>query len=226
MMHKKQFMISSLLAIMCVAWINTKSFAEPANLANHKTEIKQYYTSGEYVNELNSIAQQASNKIIHAVQANARNNLHQKLAIVLDIDETSLSNYKRMVKRDFAISHKAIDQDVLAAEALAIQPIYNLYKQALAHNVAVFFISGRAESFRVATETNLVKAGYVNWRGLYLKPNEYKNTSNIPFKSKTRALIESKGYTIVANIGDQISDLTGGHSLNSYKLPNACYFVA
>jgi len=226
MMQKKQFMISSLLAIVCVAWINSKSFAEPANLASHKVEIKQYYTSGAYDNDLKSITQQAEKDLTQAVQANELLEQPEKLAIVLDVDETSVSNYKRMVRRDFSTSHKFIDQDVLAAEALAIKPIYDLYKHALAHKVAVFFITGRPESFRVATETNLVKSGYVHWKGLYLKPNSYNNASNIPFKSATRARIERQGYKIVANLGDQRSDLTGGHALHSYKLPNVCYFVA
>ncbi len=225
-MQKRQIMISGLFAIICVAWINTKSFAEPANLDRHKSEIKQYYTSGAYVNDLKSITQQATNDLMQSVADNAKLAQPTRLAIVLDIDETSLSNYHRIVRRDFATSNAIIAQDVLAAEAHAVQPIHDLYKQALANNVAIFFITGRPESFRVATETNLVKAGYVHWNGLYLRSNGDKQLSNIPFKSSTRAAIEKLGYSIVANIGDQQSDLAGGHALHSYKLPNACYFVA
>ena len=41
-----------------------------------------------------------------------------------------------------------------------------------------------------------------------------------PYKSGERAKIESQGYRIVANVGDQESDLQGGHADRAFKLPN------
>ena len=46
------------------------------------------------------------------------------------------------------------------------------------------------------------------------------------YKSKTRAHIEDDlGYTIVANYGDQFSDLTGGYADRAVKLPNPTYYL-
>ncbi|MCK0183616.1 HAD family acid phosphatase, partial [Legionella pneumophila] len=46
---------------------------------------------------------------IHQQYLINKNNKHpQKLAIVLDIDETSLSNYDKMVKRDFTGSKESL----------------------------------------------------------------------------------------------------------------------
>jgi hypothetical protein len=45
------------------------------------------------------------------------------------------------------------------------------------------------------------------------------------YKSATRAHIESLGYDIVANLGDQYSDLRGGHADRAFKLPNPNYFL-
>ena len=45
------------------------------------------------------------------------------------------------------------------------------------------------------------------------------------YKSLTRQHIESLGYDIVANFGDQFSDLNGGFSDPTFKMPNPMYFL-
>ena len=45
------------------------------------------------------------------------------------------------------------------------------------------------------------------------------------YKSLERAKIAAQGYTIIANMGDQKSDLDGGHSERVFRLPNPFYFL-
>lgn len=52
-----------------------------------------------------------------------------------------------------------------------------------------------------------------------------KSCPTIQYKSGTRAYIESLGYTIVADFGDQYSDLLGGFTLKTFKLPNPNYYL-
>jgi predicted secreted acid phosphatase len=47
----------------------------------------------------------------------------------------------------------------------------------------------------------------------------------IQYKSGTRAYIESKGYDIVANFGDQFSDLENGFADKTFKMPNPNYYL-
>jgi len=47
----------------------------------------------------------------------------------------------------------------------------------------------------------------------------------IQYKSGTRAYIESQGYDIVANFGDQFSDLLGGFADETFKMPNPNYYL-
>jgi len=47
----------------------------------------------------------------------------------------------------------------------------------------------------------------------------------IQYKSGTRAYIESQGYEIVADIGDQFSDLLGGFADKTFKMPNPNYYL-
>lgn len=49
--------------------------------------------------------------------------------------------------------------------------------------------------------------------------------ATIAYKSGTRAYIESQGYTIVGNFGDQFSDLIGGFSVKTFKMPNPNYYL-
>jgi hypothetical protein len=52
-----------------------------------------------------------------------------------------------------------------------------------------------------------------------------KSCPTVQYKSGTRAYIESLGYEIVANFGDQFSDLKGGFADKTFKLPNPNYFL-
>jgi predicted secreted acid phosphatase len=45
------------------------------------------------------------------------------------------------------------------------------------------------------------------------------------YKSATRQYIESLGYEIVANFGDQFSDFSGGFEDRTFKMPNPSYFL-
>jgi hypothetical protein len=45
------------------------------------------------------------------------------------------------------------------------------------------------------------------------------------FKAPQRAAIEGQGYTIIANIGDQPSDLAGGHAEQTFLLPDPFYRI-
>ena len=95
----------------------------------------------------------------------------------------------------------------------------------MAYRVPVFLISGRRPSQREATVANLKRYGITQVQGLYLRPEEDKNPSTVPFKSAARQAITDQGYRIILNIGDQWSDLEGGFSERRYKLPNPFYYI-
>lgn len=225
-MKHKLTVLPRILTSFCLALIfSAPIYSEPPNLGLVKKEIIQYHDSGLYQQKLTNKIKQARHYIIQQALLNQKNKQHQKLALVLDIDETSLSNYDKMVKRDFTGTHAQIHKEILSADSPAIKPMLALYKEALKHGIKVFFVTGRMESERAATQNNLLKAGYKNWSGLYLRPNQYALPSIEPFKSKTRALISQKGYLIIASIGDQYSDIRGGYTIIGFKLPNPYYFL-
>ncbi len=200
-------------------------FSEPANLSILKEEIKQYHDSGLYEQELAQVIKRAQLYIAHQAAVNQRKSSPQKLAVVLDIDETSLSNYEYMIKRDFTGTKEQFHNDVLEASAPAIKPTLALYEEAMRYGIKVFFVTGRSQEEKDATQENLIRAGYTQWAGLYLRPDNYQDKSIVAFKSQTRKLISEKGYVILATIGDQCSDLKGGYAEKGFKLPNPYYYL-
>ncbi len=146
----------------------------------------------------------------------------RNLAIVSDLDETLLDNrpfYDNCPK----FNHKAFHEWITGHTAKTLGPTEIFLKQARLNGYAIFFITGRRERDRVATTYNLVKDN-VDYDGLFLKPNDFKGKA-YEYKTNVRKSIEDMGFTIVENIGDQVSDLCGGYSLDCTKLPNKIYFV-
>jgi acid phosphatase len=162
----------------------------------------------------------------------------KKPALVLDIDETSLSNWKEIYQNNFGYitagpcdfsKGSACGETAweLSASAVAIKPTLDLFNAAKAKHVAAFFITGRGEKpeERTATETNLEKAGYAGWQRLYMRTKDFSGKPVAQFKTWARRNIEAQGYKIIANVGDQWSDLDGGHSERRFKVPNPFYYI-
>ena len=224
-MKKNLMIIHTLFAVIFAIFLSKTSFAEPTNLGLLIEEVQVYHDSGAYQKEVSHVIAQAHDFMINRTKRNAHSAHPEKLAIVLDIDETSLSNYDQMASRHFGWDKAKAHQDILEAKAPAIKPMLRFYNEALKHGVAIFFVTGRPESERAPTIKNLHRAGYHDWRKLYLKPEHYNKPSVIPFKSQSRATISKQGYTIIESIGDQYSDLKGGHAEKTFKLPNPYYYL-
>ena len=221
----KRMLTQSLFAATSLFFVLTPSFAEPQNLDTLKTELRSYHDTGAYNKELAQVAKQAETYINTKVEANQKAEKPARLAIVLDIDETTLSNYNGIINRKFCDDQKLISRDIHKADAPAIAPMLALYKDAREKNVAIFFVTGRSPKFQRSTEKNLKQAGYTSWDGLYFRPKQDENQSVIPYKTQVRANITREGYTIIASIGDQTSDLTGGYAEKTFKLPNPYYHL-
>jgi acid phosphatase len=190
----------------------------PANLGLLKNEVREYYSSGDYDKGCQAVGKKAM-KQLKAWQGK------KKTAIVLDIDDTSICTYPEMVANDFGYNETVWNAWATKADAPAIEPTLNLVKQALEQDTAVFFITGRKEKLRKATEETLLNAGYPRWTSLIMEPDDYKGNA-VDYKTpERRKIVEDMGYTIIINMGDQLSDLEGGYAENTYKLPNPCYYI-
>ena len=211
--------------------VNRVSVYAPAeritNFDTLKNQLKQYHectcTCGCYAKDQDHQADRAI-AILRLRAAHRRPN--EKLALVLDIDETSLSNYEEMSKADFAYDSAVFDAWIKSAKAPAIPGTLRLFQEAQRLNVNVFFITGRAESEREATERNLREQGYQNWQQLFMRPPALASQPMHIFKSGARAAIATQGYHMVLNVGDQWSDDRGKPQAEFFvKYPDPYYFI-
>jgi predicted secreted acid phosphatase len=225
-MNNTRFVTNIFFVILCSALISTKSMAEPTNIHSLRSALRGYHDSGVYLKEITHVANTADKYITKQANLNQHSVHPKKLAIVLDIDETSLSYYKHLARHHFCYDPIASRDEILKANAPAIEPILNLYQNAIKHDVSVFFITARRSYAYQATMRNLKVAGYKKWEGIFTKPQSYKKRSMTEFKSGTREILTKQGYTIIASIGDQQSDLKGGYALKTFKIPNPYYHIA
>jgi acid phosphatase len=220
--------MSAALAAQPAPLNRLQALQEPTpNLGKLKTRLLAYHdctrSLGCYVPDMN---RQSDLAIAYLDRRTIRTKPGEKLALVLDIDETSLSNWDEEKQDDFGYIAKDWNEWVEQKKAPAIQGTLRLYNDALKHGVAVFFITGRGIAQKAATAENLKTAGYHDWSGLALRGTHPSTQTTTEYKSAERKKIVDAGYRIILNVGDQISDLNGPAQAElSVKLPNPFYYI-
>jgi predicted secreted acid phosphatase len=174
-------------------------------------------------------------------------------AIVLDVDDTTLLTWNYELASNWAYNPTTNAQYVNGQQFPAVFGMVDLVTAAEREGYAVIYLTGRPASQEAATLGNLtadgvgVDAGYPKPTtltdgedGLFTKPavadypgylrtacagDPNGSCTTIHYKSATRAHLETLGYDVVANFGDQYSDLSGGHADRGFKLPNPNYYL-
>ena len=207
---------------------------QPLNLGEIKLQLLDYLCFGAYDRDIEKVLADAR------AHVEERADKVEKPALVLDIDETSLSNRPFFLANDFGTimqgackldAGKSVpdepcgfDKWLAEHEAKAIDPTLKLFNLAKSKNVAVFFITGRHGNERPPTIANLKKVGYDGWTDLRMREPGDQTEVRV-FKTAERAKIAARGFTIIANVGDQQSDLDGGYAERTFRVPNPFYFL-
>jgi predicted secreted acid phosphatase len=205
---------------------------------------------GYYAREARSSAADGEHWL--AAEAHAASSSAMK-AIVLDVDDTTLATWNYEIFSNWAFNPTTNATFVTEQRFPAVPGMVRMVTEAAQEGYAVFFITGRPATQEDATLGNLtadgvgVDAGYPEPTtlvdgedGLFTKPapadypdylqaacaaDPNGSCTTVHYKSATREHIESLGYDIVANFGDQFSDLRGGFADRTFKLPNPNYFL-
>ncbi len=196
------------------------------------TPLHTFSPNGAYAREMSGIVDAAARDLLKPRQKG--NPFQTKPAIVLDVDDTTLNTYSYEIYSNFVYNPTTNAAFVNGDVFRAVPHMVDLEHYAEAHHFTVFFLTGRPETQRAGTIANLTGEGYdVQSSRLYLKDYTVDtwlspcapSCSTTQYKSLTRAHIESLGYDIVGNFGDQYSDLNGGYADQTFKLPNPMYFL-
>ncbi|MDM7883809.1 HAD family acid phosphatase [Curtobacterium sp. RHCKG23] len=204
-------------------------------------------TDSPYIREMRSIvARQAP---VVAAQCSVASRQHRNPAIVLDADDTTLWTYDMEVADMHFVFDPALQDEWVQDERFPATPsMTSLVSVAERSGCTIIGLTGRNDGQEEATIADLNRVGYpqfsatkrgtetyyTKWTGVgasqqpsYVTCAAAKCTT-IEYKAQTRAHIESRAggrYDVVANFGDQYSDLIGGSADRSVKLPNPTYYL-
>jgi predicted secreted acid phosphatase len=201
-----------------------------------------------YAKEASSVAADGATYLAKKAKHSTKNK-----AIILDVDDTTLRTWNYEIASNFAYNATVNATYVNGQLFEPVFGMVDTVKKAQAEGYSIFFLTGRPATQEATTLGNLtsdgigIDAGYPapttlkdGEDGLFTKPAvadypDYLKTAcaadpngsctTLHYKSATRAHIESLGYDIVANFGDQYSDLNGGYANKTFKLPNPTYFL-
>jgi predicted secreted acid phosphatase len=220
------------------------------NIDSVKSTIRTYYnatngiadkTSSPYISELNRLTKRWASGVERSCRTATRH--HRRAAIVLDADDTTLWTYD-MEDAAMKFNFDPALQDVWVQEQRfpATPKMARVVKAAQRGGCTIVGLTGRNDNQKAATIANLNKlygAGtfkprwyFTKWTGVgssqqppYIRCKAEKCTT-VEYKSQTRRHLERDlKLRVVANFGDQFSDLEGGHAKRAYKLPNPTYYL-
>jgi HAD superfamily, subfamily IIIB (Acid phosphatase) len=208
-------------------------------------------TDSNYAMEAESVAADGGRWLAARAKAQAPS---ETKAIVLDVDDTTLATWNYEIASNWAYNPTTNAAYVNGELFPPVPGMVDMVNAAADEGYAIIWITGRPASQEAATLGNLtpsdnigLDAGYPTPTtlndgedGLFTKPAVVNYPTYLQvacagdpggscttdhYKAATRAHIESLGYDIVANFGDQFSDFSGGYEDATFKLPNPNYFL-
>jgi hypothetical protein len=187
-------------------------------------------STGCYWDDLEAQTRRAEDQLVRLAASRKQN---EKLAIVLDIDETSLTSYCEEKHEDYGFIPAMFNGWIVSPQAsIPIPGTLRLFDHARKLGIEVFFLTGRPgvkgapDDQTEATAANLKLAGYKDWKGLILRNDSERTIPTTDYKSGARARIVAQGYRLILNMGDQWSDLSGSPKAElNVKLPNPYYYL-
>lgn len=222
------------------------------NIDSVKKTIATYYgdpgtgisnkVDSPYIREMRQLTQRQG--AITAAACFIGKKLHKNPAVIMDADDTNLWTYDMEVAAMHFTFDPVLQNEWVQDQKFPATPyMVDLEKAVQKAGCTLIGLTGRNDDQKAATQANLAKVGYTGftaanyytkWTGVgasqqpsYIHCAAVKCTT-IEYKSQTRAYVQTQAgghYRIVANFGDQFSDLIGGSSLLDVKLPNPTYYL-
>ena len=218
-----------------------------------KSTIRTYYnatagiadkTESPYIDELKAKTARETARLTRVCgRAEARGD---NPAVVLDADDTTLWTYDMEDgAMKFNFDPVVQDRDWVQPQKFPATPgMVDLVDAVQAAGCTVIGLTGRNDTQKDATLGNLAKVGYqgftaplyfTKWKSgtvptdrpwLAGTPCADGVCTTIEYKSLTRKhVVDDLEYDVVANLGDQYSDLIGGYADRAVKLPNPTYYL-
>lgn len=191
---------------------------EPEKRIRTLDDIRSYYRGGEYISEVSLLLEGLKEKLLLYPPA-------EQAIILMDVDETALNSFEFISGTDFDFYPHLWEEWMLEGRIPANEPVLQFYKEMTGKGYRFIFLTGRMHVFRDATERNLLAAGYGSYVRLITRETEDDGLEPAVFKTRIRKSLSDEGFRILANIGDQESDIEGGLAEHPLRLPNFLYQI-
>ena len=219
--YSKLFLVLTLALSLTIFFACDKN-EKPVNLTVARNEVKQYYESGKYDEELNKVIADAKKEF---EKVEFKKSAKGRSVVIFDIDETALNNYGLAEQMGFGYVYEMNKQWNAELKAPAIPQVKELYEFLLSKGSKIIFLTGRNFYEYEVTYQNLVKEGYTVFDTLITQIGDETKMKAKDFKSGKRVWLTKQGYDIVGTVGDQWSDLEGYYHGIQIKIPNYLYLI-
>ena len=210
-------LLFSLLLIIIISIISGCN-DKPENLTTARQLVKEYYESGKFAEELNSVIENAKKEF-------ERIDIKEKSVVLFDVDETALDNYELAKSMGFGYVYKMNKEWNAEMKSPAFAQVKELYDFLIDKGLRIIFLTGRNIPEYEVTYGNLIKEGYTNFDTLITQRKHEQEMNAQEFKSSKRKELVERGYDIIGTVGDQRSDLEGPHHGIQVKIPNYLYLI-
>ncbi len=211
-------LFKTLLSFTFILVLASCSSEKPVNLSVARNEVKEYYESGKYDEELNEVIKNAREQFQEV-------EFKENSVVIFDVDETALNNYGLAELMGFGYVYNMNKKWNAELKAPAIPQVKELYDFLIENGAKIIFLTGRNITEYEVTYKNLKQEGYTEFDTLITQREYEYELSAQEFKSSKRKELMEKGYEIIGTVGDQWNDLNGEYHGIQVKIPNYLYLV-
>ncbi|MFM1964439.1 MAG: hypothetical protein RL134_164 [Actinomycetota bacterium] len=150
-----------------------------------------------------------------------------KAMVVFDVDETLLNSYTYSLAQDpqFSFNPSTWTDYVKSCGYSAIPQTRALFDRLKDLGVHIALVSSGNRDTKAAMIPCLNSLGFSGWDRYVMRGSAAPQLSSGEYKAIARKALEKKGFTIVASVGDQVSDMSYGHLRRGFLLPNTMYYL-
>ena len=210
--------IKTIFSVTIISFFVSCGTEKPLNLTDARSEVKEFYESGRYDEELDEV-------IKNTLEQFQQVEFKENSVVIFDVDETVLNNYSLAELMGFGYVYVMNKKWNAEMKAPAIPQVKELYNYLLAKGAKIIFLTGRNIPEYNVTYKNLKQEGFEVFDTLITQREYEYELSAQEFKSSKRKELTEEGYEIIGTVGDQWSDLNGDYHGIQVKIPNYLYLI-
>lgn len=194
-------------------------------------QVEAYYTGKAIQQDRADVALAAWRWVRDWVRANCGSTPEAvracRATVVFDVDETLLNSYTYSVAQDpqFTFNPTTWNEYVAACDYAGIPQTRDLYNRFIKLGVYVALVSAGSKDNKPFMVKCLREHGIAGWDRYIMRGEASDDLSDAEWKALKRKGLVQKGHRIVASVGDQVSDMSYGHLLHGFLMPNTMYYL-